>query len=99
MSADKKEHEVAFIDMALEDGQLVEKSVRMIRQSDLGRCPFYIFNAAHYREDGSCKCDDAEHRAMMIREWQYKPEHFEGIPLRSDMIQDRKAEADGGYPF
>ena len=57
--------------------------VREIKQSDLAKCRFLILNADHYREDGSCKCDDPEHRAMMIREWDYRKKDFVGIPRRS----------------
>lgn len=57
--------------------------VRTIKHSDLRRCPFTIFVADHYRADGSCKCDDPEHRAMMIRDWEYSEKDFRGIPLRS----------------
>lgn len=56
--------------------------VREIKQADLQRCRFTILTAEHYRTDGSCKCDDPEHRAMMIREWGYKAKDFKGIPLR-----------------
>lgn len=54
----------------------------MIRTSDIKRCRFTIFAAEHYRADGSCKCDDAAHRAMMIAEWEYTEGDFEGIALR-----------------
>jgi hypothetical protein len=57
--------------------------VREIKQSDLQRCTFTILVADHYREDGSCKCNDKAHRAMMIKEWEYTQEDFKGIPLKS----------------
>lgn len=63
-----------------EDGSL--SNVRYLDQAKINGCPFYIMVAEHYRADGSCKCDDAEHRAMMIREWDYEPSQFDGIPLR-----------------
>jgi hypothetical protein len=59
-----------------------ETNVREIKQSDLQKCRFCIFMPEHYRDDGSCKCDDAEHREFMIREWEYKRKDFKGIPLR-----------------
>jgi hypothetical protein len=34
------------------------------------RCPHFIFIGEHYREDGSCKCDDPDERVM--REWGYR---------------------------
>lgn len=51
-------------------------NVRLIRQSDIAKCPFTIFDQSHYRADGSCKCDDLEHRKMMISEWGYTEEDF-----------------------
>ena len=57
-------------------------NVRMISQSTILKCRFAILVPEHYREDGSCKCDDAEHRKMMIKEWEYKKSAFKGIPLR-----------------
>jgi hypothetical protein len=61
------------------DGALT--GVRQIKQSDLRACPFSILAAEHYREDGTCKCSDPEHRAMMIREWGYKPGDFKRVGL------------------
>ena len=48
------------------------------------KCPFFIMVPEHYREDGTCKCDDPEHRRMMIREWGYAVDDFKNIPLRKE---------------
>ena len=56
--------------------------IKVLKQSDIGKCKFFIFDPSHYREDGSCKCDDAAHRRMMIEQWEYSSSDFEGIPLR-----------------
>lgn len=56
------------------DGTL--SNTREIAQSDIMRCPFLIMVPEHYREDGSCKCDDPDERAMMIREWGYTAADF-----------------------
>ena len=61
------------------DGTL--SNVRLIKQADIGKCPFFIFAPEHYRKDGSCKCNNAEHRAMMIKKWGYTKRQFENIPL------------------
>jgi len=58
-------------------------NVREIKREDMQKCPFSIMVADHYREDGTCKCDDEEHRKMMIKEWEYKKSDFKNIPLRS----------------
>jgi hypothetical protein len=63
------------------DGTLT--NVRHIQQSDIGACPHVIFDPSHYRPDGSCKCDDADERAKMIREWGYEASDFEG-PTREE---------------
>lgn len=74
---------IEFVELGLDpQGRVVEKSRRYIRQSDVARCPFYILVPDHYREDGTCKCDDPEHRKKMIDEWGYSEEDFAGIPLR-----------------
>lgn len=45
------------------------------------QCKFAILLASHWRADGTCKCDDSEHREMMCKPkskggWGYKPEMF-----------------------
>jgi len=57
------------------DGGLT--NVRYIRQDDVKRCPHLILVPEHYRTDGSCKCDDPEEQAMMVREWGYSELDFE----------------------
>jgi len=59
-----------FSKMELRDGKLVETSFRVIKQSDLRKCPHVIFNPVHYRDDGTCRCNDPKHTEM--REWGYK---------------------------
>jgi len=45
-------------------------NVRLIKQSDLRKCPHYILVPEHYRDDGSCRCNDQSHAEM--KEWGYK---------------------------
>jgi len=66
-SACKCGHEIQFGKL-LPDGQLV--GVRMIRQADIQRCPHLIMAPEHYRENGTCRCDDRWHSEM--REWGYR---------------------------
>ena len=39
--------------------------VTVLNQSDLLKCPFVILMPEHYRRDGSCRCNDPEHTAMV----------------------------------
>lgn len=50
--------------------------MRFMKQSDLLRCPFTIMVPEHYRDDGTCKCNDPTHRKMMIAEWEYTEQDF-----------------------
>jgi len=50
--------------------------MRLILNSMIEKCPFLIMVAAHYRDDGTCKCDDPKERARMIAEWGYTEESF-----------------------
>jgi hypothetical protein len=67
------------------DGKLT--NVRLIKQADMMKCPFAIMVPDHYRDDGSCKCDDPEERKKMIAEWEYSESDFESIPLRGEEAQ------------
>lgn len=58
------------------DGVLTNE--RVISQADITACKFVIMVPEHYREDGSCRCNDPEHQVMMIREWGYSQEDFDG---------------------
>lgn len=78
---DAREHRVQFGTLTPESLQ----DVREIRQSDIRACPFVIFTPDHYREDGSCKCDDPAERARMIADWGYAAEQFAGIALREEV--------------
>lgn len=54
----------------VKDGKLVETEVREIPQAKLLACPHVILVAKHYREDGTCRCDDRTHTQM--KEWGYR---------------------------
>jgi len=32
--------------------------IRTLKQSDIQKCPSFILLASHYREDGSCRCNE-----------------------------------------
>jgi len=51
------------------DGKIVQVDAKNINQSDIQKCPHCIFMAEHYRDDGSCKCDDPSDPFM--KEWGY----------------------------
>lgn len=69
----KDEHEIQFATLQ-PDGTLTNQ--RSLKQSAVRACPFFILVPEHYREDGSCRCDDPEHRKLMIAEWGYTEEDF-----------------------
>lgn len=52
----------------LPDGSLV--NVRKLARSDMQACPHTIWVAEHYREDGTCKCDDPSNHDMI--RWGYR---------------------------
>lgn len=52
-----------------EGGKPTEVNVRHISQANIGKCPHFIFVADHYRDDGSCKCNDPEEKVMKL--WGY----------------------------
>ena len=56
------------------DGTLT--NIREINESDIGKCPFVILDASHYREDGSCLCNDRKYRDTVMRKLGYKRSDF-----------------------
>jgi len=58
-----------FSKLTFVDGKPVETDIREIAQSRLSACPHCIMVAEHYREDGSCKCNDRNETVM--KEWGY----------------------------
>lgn len=59
---------------------------KIMKTEDIKKCRFVILLPDHYRDDGSCKCDDPVEREKMIREWGYRASQFSGIPLRKEVI-------------
>jgi hypothetical protein len=51
-------------------------NIRFIKQSDIQKCPHIIMDPSHYRDDGTCKCDDPAEQKKMIKEWEYKKKDF-----------------------
>lgn len=62
MSADGVTFGTLYPDGRLED-------VRVIQHDAIAACPWTIFMAEHYREDGSCRCTDPT--ATVMLEWGY----------------------------
>lgn len=73
------------MDNTIEFGTLTAEgkltNVRHIHQASITACPFYIMVSEHYRDDGTCKCDDPEHRKMMKKNWGYKDKDFKEAGL------------------
>jgi hypothetical protein len=49
---------------------LRESEVMWIKQQTLMACPHAIMVPEHYRAEGTCRCNDPEHREM--KAWGYK---------------------------
>jgi hypothetical protein len=61
---------VRFSKGTLVGGKLKETEVRVVRYSDIGKCPHLIMSPTHFRDDGSCKCNDPNEKVM--QEWGYR---------------------------
>lgn len=57
-------------------------AISHVASIQINACPKSIMLPVHYRTDGTCKCDNAEHRAYMIANWEYTEDDFKRIPLR-----------------
>ena len=59
-------------------------NIRLIKQSDILKCPFCILIANHYREDGTCKCNDPVYRETVMKKWGYPRKAF----LKAGIIKE-----------
>jgi hypothetical protein len=49
------------------NGEVTEK--QEVSYASINNCSHMIFDPIHYRDDGTCKCDDSEETIMV--EWGY----------------------------
>lgn len=42
----------------------VEPIVRVLSAAAIRGCEFFILDPDHYREEGTCRCDDPDHEEM-----------------------------------
>jgi len=54
--------------MSIED-ELKNGTVYTMKQVDVHNCPHYIMMPDHYRDDGTCKCNELGHQDMLA--WGY----------------------------
>ena len=45
--------------------QRAEGRLYYLKQSDVHKCPHYIMHPDHYRDNGSCRCDDLSNKDMI----------------------------------
>lgn len=66
--------------MAVEFGTLNEDGTytktKTIQQDTIRNCPHYIFDALHYHEGGSCRCDDEGHKEMIAWGYEWKRDRW-----------------------
>lgn len=48
-----------------------------LSQASMLACPFCIIDFEHYREDGTCRCDDPDEHERLIRDYGYTRADFE----------------------
>jgi hypothetical protein len=49
---------------------LREGQIRTMKHSDFAKCEHVILLPSHYRDDGTCKCDDPNEKQM--KKWGYR---------------------------
>ena len=71
-------------------GRLMETDLREIPRTSIANCPFAIFGSQHYRDDGTCKCNDPDERVMLMRDWGYAPVDFERVGIAVGAVERAK---------
>jgi len=55
-----------------EDGSVTDE--RTLEKTVIKQCPHLIIATEHHRQDGSCRCDDPDHKEMHGWEYQWDEE-------------------------
>jgi len=50
--------------------------VKIIKVSDLTKCPKVILLASHYRDNGSCRCDERQCEMDFCDDWKFSGEIY-----------------------
>lgn len=75
--------EMVYTGVLHPDGTVTDE--RKLAKDDIRACPWLIMLPSHYREDGSCRCNDPVHTEMA--EWGYVWSNSRlcwGVPHDSD---------------
>ncbi len=56
--------------MIADDGKITNE--RLIRLADIKACPHLIMVPEHFRDDGTCRCDDPEHTEMVDAGYEWR---------------------------
>lgn len=65
------------IEFGILDSDGTYTKVKVLSHSSIMACRHVIMDPSHYRDDGSCKCDDPVEQQRLIAEWEYTKEDFE----------------------
>jgi|TARA_Y100000310_G_scaffold282040_1_gene302991 hypothetical protein len=70
---------------------LKKAKIVIMRHSDIRKCPHVIMVPEHYNNDGTCRCNDADHQDM--KEWGYE---WDGKSWIAPEEEDNDEEFDVG---
>ena len=57
-------------------------NVRIIKQSDIRKCPSFIMVPEHYKADGTCLCFDPDEQARILAERQSRRVKYMNVVAR-----------------
>ena len=75
----ENEHEIEFGTIG-PDGLI--GNVRMIKQSDIMKCPLFIMVPEHYKTDGTCMCFDVAAQEKILAERQSRRVKYMNVVAR-----------------
>ena len=83
----ENEHEIEFGTIG-PDGLI--GNVRMIKQSDIAKCPLFILVPEHYKADGTCLCFDPDEKARIRAERETRREKYMNVAARQAAKREEK---------
>jgi hypothetical protein len=66
--------------------------IKIITAETINKCPHFIFDPDHYKEDGSCLCFDLGHQEKLRTEREIRSNKYKQVAMRQKEARHERKE-------
>ncbi|MEI8172715.1 MAG: hypothetical protein WCH07_04425 [Deltaproteobacteria bacterium] len=63
-------------------------TVKIIKSETINKCPHFIFDPDHYKQDGTCLCFDNDHQEQLRTAAAIRHEKYKQVAMRKRIINE-----------